>query len=50
MTATQELLDNNQAYAAAFDQGHLSMPPAKQVAVWLHFHCREMGPTMGVVN
>ena len=33
MTVTQELLDNNRAYAAAFDQGDLSMPPAKQVAV-----------------
>lgn len=33
MTVTQELLDNNQTYAAAFAQGDLSMPPAKQVAV-----------------
>lgn len=33
MTVTEELLDNNRAYAAAFDQGNLSMPPAKQVAV-----------------
>ncbi len=33
MTATDDLLRNAQAYAAAFDKGHLAMPPATQVAV-----------------
>ncbi len=33
MTVTDELVDNNEAYAAAFDQGDLPMPPGKQVAV-----------------
>lgn len=33
MTITNELFDNNEAYAAAFDQGELPMPPAKQVAI-----------------
>ena len=33
MTTTDELLRNNEAYAAAFDAGGLPMPPAKRVAV-----------------
>ena len=33
MTVTNELLQNNEAYAAAFDEGHLPMPPSKEVAV-----------------
>ena len=33
MTVTDELLDNNEAYAATFDQGDLPMPPGKHVAV-----------------
>ncbi len=33
MTVTDELLDNNEKYAAAFDQGDLAMPPSKEVAV-----------------
>jgi carbonic anhydrase len=33
MGATDEFLRNNQAYAAAFDSGHLPTPPRKQVAV-----------------
>ncbi len=33
MTVTDELLDNNEKYAAAFDQGDLAMPPGKEVAV-----------------
>ena len=33
MSATDEFLRNNQAYAAAFDSGDLPTPPAKQVAV-----------------
>jgi carbonic anhydrase len=33
MSTTDELLRNNDAYAAAFDAGGLSMPPAKNVAV-----------------
>jgi len=33
MSHTNELLSNNEEYAAAFDKGHLPMPPAKPVAV-----------------
>jgi carbonic anhydrase len=33
VSATDELLDNNKAYAAAFDNGSLPLPPAKGVAV-----------------
>ncbi len=33
MTVTDELLQNADQYAAAFDQGDLPLPPAKRVAV-----------------
>jgi carbonic anhydrase len=33
MSVTDELLQNNERYAASFDKGGLPMPPAKQVAV-----------------
>ena len=33
MTTTDELLKNNETYAATFDQGDLAMPPGKEVAV-----------------
>jgi carbonic anhydrase len=33
MTATEELLRNNEAYAEGFDKGDLALPPAKKVAV-----------------
>jgi carbonic anhydrase len=33
MTTTDELLANNEAYAAGFDKGGLPMPPGKRVAV-----------------
>lgn len=33
MSVTDELLENNQEYSAAFDQGDLPMPPGKGVAV-----------------
>ena len=33
MTATDELLANNEAYAASFDKGELPLPPGKKVAV-----------------
>jgi carbonic anhydrase len=33
MSVTDELLQNNEAYAASFDKGGLPMPPGKQVAV-----------------
>lgn len=33
MSVTDELLANNQEYAAAFDKGDLPMPPGKQTAV-----------------
>jgi carbonic anhydrase len=33
VSATDELLANNESYAAAFDKGDLPLPPAKKVAV-----------------
>ena len=33
MTATDELLANNEAYAASFDKGGLPLPPGKKVVV-----------------
>ena len=33
MSATEELLANNQAYADGFDKGDLPLPPGKKVAV-----------------
>jgi carbonic anhydrase len=33
MSATDELLANNDAYAAAFDKGRLPLPPGRKVAV-----------------
>jgi carbonic anhydrase len=33
MSVTDELLKNNEAYAASFDKGDLPVPPAKPVAV-----------------
>lgn len=33
MSATDELIANNEVYAADFDQGSLPMPPSRQVAV-----------------
>jgi carbonic anhydrase len=33
MSITDELLKNNEAYAAGFDKGDLPLPPAKRVAV-----------------
>jgi carbonic anhydrase len=33
MSATDEVLSNNEAYAGSFDKGELPMPPAKKLAV-----------------
>ena len=33
MTVTDDLLKNNEAYAASFEKGDLPLPPAKKVAV-----------------
>ncbi|MDZ7735701.1 MAG: carbonic anhydrase [Gammaproteobacteria bacterium] len=33
MSTTDELLKNNEAYAAKFDKGNLPMPPGKKIAV-----------------
>ncbi len=33
MSVTDELLGNNHAYAEAFDQGALPMPPSKRIAI-----------------
>lgn len=33
LSVTEQLLKNNDAYAANFDKGHLPMPPGKQTAV-----------------
>jgi len=33
LSVTDELLQNNEEYAASFDKGHLAIPPTKKVAV-----------------
>jgi carbonic anhydrase len=33
MSVTDDLLENNRAYAASFDKGHLPVPPAKNLAI-----------------
>jgi carbonic anhydrase len=33
MSVTDDLLKNNERYAASFDKGHLPLPPARHVAV-----------------
>ncbi|KAF8975805.1 carbonic anhydrase, partial [Cyathus striatus] len=33
MSAQQEFLKKNEAYVAAFDKGHLSLPPSKKLTV-----------------
>lgn len=33
MSATEDLLNNNEAYAARFDKGDLPIPPARKVAI-----------------
>jgi carbonic anhydrase len=33
MSVTDELLRNNERYAASFDKGHLPLPPARHIAV-----------------
>jgi carbonic anhydrase len=33
MTATDDLLANNEAYAAQFDKGDLPLPPARKIAI-----------------
>jgi carbonic anhydrase len=33
MSTTDELLENAAAYAAAFEKGHLPLPPAKKIAI-----------------
>ena len=33
MSVTDELIDNNDAYAASFDKGDLPLPPARHVAI-----------------
>jgi len=33
MTVTDELLRNNEAYAASFEHGHLPLPPGRKLAV-----------------
>ena len=33
MTATDQLLANNEVYAASFDHGNLPLPPARKVAI-----------------
>jgi carbonic anhydrase len=33
LSVTDELLQNNEEYAASFDKGHLTIPPTKKVAV-----------------
>ncbi len=49
MSATDELLGDNEAYAVGFDKGSLPMPPGKQVAVVACMDARiETGRMLGL--
>jgi carbonic anhydrase len=51
MTAIDEFLANNEAYANRFTQGDLPMPPAKQIAVVACMDARlETGVLLGLVE
>lgn len=43
MSVTDELLKNNDAYAASFDKGDLPLPPAKRWP-WWHAWTRASSP------
>jgi carbonic anhydrase len=49
MSSTDELLGNNEAYAASFDKGYLALPPAKKVAVVACMDARlDVGRALGL--
>ena len=49
MSTTDELLANNEAYAASFDKGDLALPPAKKVAVVACMDARlDVGRALGL--
>ena len=49
MSSTEELLGNNEAYAASFDKGDLALPPAKKVAVVACMDARlDVGRALGL--
>jgi carbonic anhydrase len=49
MSSTDELLANNEAYAASFDKGDLPLPPAKKVAVVACMDARlDVGRALGL--
>lgn len=51
MSAIDEFLANNRAYAKNFDKGSLPMPPAKQIAVVACMDARlETGALLGLVE
>jgi len=49
MSSTDELLGNNNTYAASFDKGDLALPPAKKVAVVACMDARlDVGRALGL--
>jgi len=51
MSAIDEFLKHNEAYASGFDKGDLSMPPAKRIAVVACMDARlETGGLLGLVE
>lgn len=51
MSAIDDFLTNNEAYAGRFDKGSLSMPPARQIAVVACMDARlETGVLLGLVE
>jgi carbonic anhydrase len=49
MSSTDELLANNESYAASFDKGDLPLPPAKKVAVVACMDARlDVGRALGL--
>jgi carbonic anhydrase len=51
MSITDELLENNRAYAASFDKGDLPIPPAKKIAVVACMDARlDVNPILGLAE
>jgi len=49
MSAIDDFLANNEAYASRFDKGHLPMPPARQIAAVVCMDARlETGALLGL--
>ena len=51
MSVIDQILEHNEAYATAFDKGHLPMPPAKKLAAVVCMDARlETGALLALVE